>query len=122
MKKMRCVTKFMVMTLSITLSIALLVLPALAAQQEAGDFHALSKVPLGEQTAASLTDEQLASVEGGFHITTASVLLETALILAAFNPWLFGQQGQLGNVLASFGLVFGLSQPWHFVCFGPGSC
>jgi hypothetical protein len=122
MKNIRCVTKFMIMTLSITLSIALLAVPALAAQPEAVDFHALSNVPADDQTLASLTDEQLASVEGGNHITTAYLLLQTALNLAGNNPGLFGQQGQLGNILSSFGLVIGLSQPWPPICFGFGSC
>jgi hypothetical protein len=79
MKKILSATKFVAVMLSLTL----LAVPALAAQTEQENFHAMSAISSDEQMPTTLTDEQLAAVEGGDHMTLAAALLAIAAGFAA---------------------------------------
>lgn len=64
----------------LALAMALLVAPAFAANDASLNFHALSGIASDAQevTPTILTDEQLASVEGGEHITAARLFISQA--------------------------------------------
>jgi hypothetical protein len=105
--KIHLATKLM----AATFAIALVAVPAFATNQESSmDFHALGQVAADVQTAPTvLTDEQLASVEGGDHLTTGIAYLIIARVLADVpgNAW-----DPLANAFAAAG-VFTASGPVH---------
>jgi hypothetical protein len=62
------------------LSLALFAVPAFAADDTLPSFQALSEMATDAHTPIPLTDEQLASVEGGDHLTLATILINFAAV------------------------------------------
>jgi hypothetical protein len=110
MKQISFATKFVAMTLSLAL---LMAVPVLAGTQgsmqgdSAVDFQAMSRMAPDEQLSAGLSDDQLDSVQGaGIYTTTAALLLLANQI--AFTPGApiaFGLPGGLANLVGSFAIL-----------------
>jgi len=116
--KIHLMTKMM----AVAFAMIMLAVPVLAASEEAAvgevNFHALSGI--GEDTQASpapLTDEQLASVEGGTHFLDAAA----SLVFASGWAAAFGTTNN--PISAAFRLVATIQQsgPAH-TCAGPSLC
>jgi hypothetical protein len=101
MKQIVFATKFVAVMLSLTL----LAVPALAEQADQENFHALSGITTDEQAANVLTDEQLATVEGGFHLTAAQALLNLAIshVFSGFLNDANSTQLLIAYILSSYG-------------------
>jgi hypothetical protein len=85
--------------MAVTFSLVLIAVPAFA---EIADFHAMSAVAVDEQAPVLMTDEQLAAVEGGDHLTTAAVLLAQVLSLNNAIPGINGLGNrELGQAIAN---------------------
>jgi hypothetical protein len=65
---------------AVALSLALFAVPAFAADETLPSFQALSEMATDAHTLTPLTDEQLASVEGGDHLTLATILINFAAV------------------------------------------
>jgi hypothetical protein len=110
-------TKFTI----IALALSLLAAPVFASNSESNNdsmaFHALGALPISEQAPTALDDQELAAVEGGSHLTTLGEVIYAVQILASANPALYGQIGQLANVISTFALVNALVATPH-ACSG----
>jgi hypothetical protein len=114
MKQISLVTKFVGMTLSLAL---LMAVPAIAGTQgsmqgePSMNFQALSGMATDEQLSTELSDDQLASVQGAGIYTTTAFLLELANDIAWAHPG-FGVVGGLANLVGSFAIVNAFQTPF----------
>jgi hypothetical protein len=117
MKQISLVTKFVGMTLSLAL---LMAVPAIAGTQgsmqgePSMNFQALSGMAADEQLSTGLSDEQLDSVQGaGIYTTTAAfLLLANAIANTPGAPPAFGLPGGLANLVGTFALVHAFQTPF----------
>jgi hypothetical protein len=109
----------------LVIGLTLLAAPAFASTDATANFRALGEISTDLSAPAMLSDEQLATVEGGDHLTTGFAHVLYAYVLANQQPTVFGPGNRsLLRAMATASLATGVfimqSMPIHNC--GPGTC